>query len=923
MSITAFALRRPVTTMMVFASFLLVGVISGRLLRLAFFPDVDFPGVFVQIPYPGSTPEEVERLITRPAEEVLATIGGVKRMQSESRENAAELMLELDWGQRTTTKALEAKEKLDGIRHLLPPDVERIHVMQWSTNDMAVLTFRISSNRDLSNAWDMLNRNLRRRIQRLDGVSKVDLYGVEKQEIRIDMNLDRVMAHNVDLSRLVSDLQRANFLVTAGRITESGRRYGVRPMGELTSIDDIGALAVGGTNLHLRDIATVGYAKPELSFGRHLDRRYAIGLDVFKESGANTVEVGRRVVAEIDKVAELPEMDGIRIYHMDNQGEGIVSSITELLKAGLLGAFLAMVVLYFFLRRFATTLIVALAVPSSLLVTLGFLYFLDMSLNILSMMGLMLAVGMLVDNAVVITENIHRRQELEGYSPETTVRGVSEVALAVTAGTLTTAIVFLPNIVAPRDEISTWLKYVAIAIVVALAASLVIAQTVVPFLASRIRPRTDRTRRTVIDSMQERYTQILGWTLAHHRASIGIVFLIILTAAIPIRFVKKDLFPDSEGHRLRLRYHVKGAYTVEIVEAAVDKVEEYLFAHQEAFEIRSVYSYYQGDYAASTILLNEGKLTRSMTEIREAIEEGLPQLPIADPGFERQRSGGGEDVGIQLIGKSTERLAALSHDVARVLESIDGLSDAHSDAEAGEREVQVLIDRLRARQYGFSTAQVAQTVSAAMRGMNLPRFRDHEGETQLVLHFQPDDQKTIEQLRELPLFNEGNQPVKLSTIADFQVARGPHNIHREDRITSIGIKTNLNGITVDEARERIKTAMEQFQFPPGYSWSTGRAFSFEDEAGKNMMINTLLALALIYFVIAALFESLVFPGAIWSSIIFAIIGVWWFFFITGTTFSLMAWIGILILMGVVVNNGIVLIDRVNQLRSEGSPRTEA
>ncbi|MFB0516638.1 MAG: efflux RND transporter permease subunit [Candidatus Neomarinimicrobiota bacterium] len=923
MSITAFSLHRPVTTLMVFASLLLIGAISSRLLPLAFFPDLDFPGVFVTIPYPGSTPEEVERLITRPAEELLATISGVKRMVSDSRENGADIRLELDWGERTMTKALEAKEKLDGIRHLLPADVERIYVQQFSTTDQSILMFRISSNRDLSNSYDMLNRNLKRRVERLEGVGKVDLYGVEKREIRIELLLDRVMAHNVNLPRLVEDLQRSNFIVTAGRITDTGRRYLVRPIGEFTTLEEIGALTVTGTSVHLRDIATITYDHPRLDYGRHLDRRYAIGLDVFKESGANTVDVAEHVIREINEIATLPEMAGISIYHMDNQAEGIVSSLNELLKAGMMGAFLALVVLYFFLRRFTTTVIVALAVPSSLLITLGFLFFFNMSLNILSMMGLMLAVGMLVDNAVVITENIHRRQELDGHSSATTISAVKEVALAVTAGTFTTAIVFLPHMVSPRDEISIEVKFVAVAIVVALAASLVIAQTVVPLLASRIKPRPTVRKRNIIDRLQGWYTNILGWSLRHHRASIAIMLLVLLSVVVPISQVKKDLFEEPENKRLFLRYYVNGSYTVEKVEEAVNQVEEYLFAHQDEFEIKSVYSFYQGEYAASTIILKDKKLSRPLSAIRKSIEDGLPQLSIAVPSFERRRSGRGEAAGIQLIGKSSELLAEISRDIARILEDTEGLVDVRSAAEAGEKEVHVVIDRVRARQYGFSTMQVAQTISAAMRGLNLPRLRDEDGEIDLKLQFQAEDQKTLEELQNLPLFNGTSQPIKLSAIADFRVGRAPRNIHREDRITSINVNANLDGITLDEARNKIREALGQYKFPPGYTWSFGSAFSYEDETTQTMMTNTLLALALIYFVMAALFESLIFPAAIWTSIIFAVIGVWWFFLITGTTFSIMAWFGILILMGVVVNNGIVLIDHVNQLRAKGMARKEA
>jgi HAE1 family hydrophobic/amphiphilic exporter-1 len=315
---------------------------------------------------------------------------------------------------------------------------------------------------------------------------------------------------------------------------------------------------------------------------------------------------------------------------------------------------------------------------------------------------------------------------------------------------------------------------------------------------------------------------------------------------------------------------------------------------------------------------------KSQEEIRELIRRDLPKLAIANPSFDwRSSRSSGEGVRIQVAGESSEQLAALSREVARVLAQIPGFKDVRSEAEAGEEEVQVVVDRERARQYGYSTQEIANTIAAAMRGQNLRRFRNEDGEIDVRLQLQEADQRTLEHLRNLPLFNGNARSTKLATLADFKVRRGPREIHREERLTVVGVSANLQGLTVSEAKKKISQVLGQFKFPPGYSWNFGQSFSEEEETGKIMMVNTLLALALIYLVMASLFESLVFPAAIWTSIIFAIVGVWWFFMITGTTFSLMAWIGALILMGVVVNNGIVLIDHINQLRAQGLSRHEA
>jgi HAE1 family hydrophobic/amphiphilic exporter-1 len=909
---------------MIVACFVVVGVISAKLLPLEFFPAFDAPFIGVDIPYPGSTPEEIEREITKPAEEVLATISGIKRMTSDSGENGSYIQIYFDWGIDANVKALEAKEKLEGIRHLFPRDLERFYVRKFSTSDMQMLILRISSNRDLSNAYDMLNRNVKRRLERIEGVSMVDLYGVNKKEIRIQLLADRIIAHRVDIGRLVETLRRSNVLVTAGKITDENQRFVVRPMAEFGSLEEIGETPVGENGLRLKDIATILYEHPKLEYGRHLNRRYAIGLDIYKEAGANLVDVSKKIIREVEEIKNLPEMAGVNIYYMDNQAEGVVSSLQEILKSGLLGGCLAVIILFFFMRRFATTMMIALAVPLSLLVTLTFMYFFGVSLNILSMMGLMLAIGMLVDNAVVATESIHRHQALDPGAPDTVVRGVREISLAITAGTITTCIVFLPNIVSPRDEISIYLKHVAIAICIALGVSLLLAQTLVPLLASRFKA-PEKKRATSIDRFQARYERALAWTLRHRRATVLIIVGVLLSVALPFKLVKMDMFSNQEERRLRLFYHINGTYTLEKVEEAVNVYEKYLFDHKKEFEIESVYTFYQGNFASSTILLERGKgAKKSRKEIEEAIRKGLPKLAIANPSFDfRTQGGGGQPVRIQLIGKSSEQLIALAEDVAWTLSRVPGFKDVRSEAEVGEKEVQVIVDRDRARQQGFSTQQIAQVVSAAMRGINLPRFRDADGEIEMRLEFQDRDKQTLDQLENVPLIGRGSDPVKLASVADFVVRPGPRNIRRENRTSAIGVTANLDDITMGEARKKISRALGSFHFPPGYTWNFGESFSDDRRMMNTMLINMLLALALIYFVMAALFESLLFPTAIWTQIIFAVVGVFWFFFITRTKMSIMGMIGILILIGVVVNNGIVLIDHVNQLRERGLERETA
>ncbi len=926
---TEVALNRPVTTVVVFVALALVGLIASRLLPLEKFPDIEFPGIYVEIPYEASTPEEVERLITRPVEEALATLSGVERMRSYSSENSAQIELEFDWDQSMAAKGIEARAKIDSIRHLLPDDVRRVFVFTGSLADVPVLQLRISSERDLSDSYDLLDRLLKRRLERIDGVSRVELHGVDPREIRILLKADRIAAHGIDVASLQDLLVRSNFAVSAGKVTAGGQRLSVRPKGEFLSVDDIRDLVVDRSGLRLEDIADVELITPERDYGRHLDGKYAIAIQISKTTGANLVEVTDAVIAEVERVGELPQMQGINIFPMDNQGEAVRESLSDLLNAGLVGGLLAIVVLYLFLRQMSTTLIVTASVPFSLLITLGALYFAGLSLNILSMMGLMLAVGMLVDNAVVVTENIFRHRGMDPGRPfQATLKGVKEVGIAVVAGTATTIIVFAPLMVGERSDITVFLTHVAITIMVALIASLAIAQTLVPMLAARVKVPERPASGALIERLTRRYTAGLQWIIHHPRWSALGILLVCVVGVLPMALglVKVDMWPEDVGRRMYMPYHIEGQHSLERVEQAVNTIESYLFSRKEEFNIDSVYSYYRQDFAVSTLILtDEEEATRSTTEVLELIEADMPKIAIGSPSFEWEQQGGGEGFSLQISGDSTVVLNDIGDDLVRALSSLEGFKNVRSDARTGEREVRVLIDRDRAAGIGLTAQEIAQMVAVAMRGESLREFRGESGEIGVRLTFREHDRQSVEQLTNLPLFTPDGSRITLGSVATLRMGRSPETIQRTDRQTSVIVEATLaDDTTLDDVKPRVSAMMEQVELPPGYGWKFGRGFERQDETQAVMMTNLILGIACIFLVMAALFESLLLPfSIILGSIAFSIFGVFLFFAATGTTFSFMAMIGIMILIGVVVNNGIVLVDHINNLRVGGMPRNDA
>lgn len=924
---TDLALRRPVTTLMTFAAVSLIGLISAWLLPLEKFPDIQFPGMTINIPYQGSTPEEVEQQITRPVEEALATLSGIKELRSTSTENGASFEVGFGWGGDSDTTAFEVRTKLDSIRHNLPAGANRILIFSGSTSDLPIVVVRIAADKDLSKQYELLERHLKRPLERIAGIARVTLQGVEPEELRILIDPTRLAAYRVDIGRLRQSLERANFSVSAGEITERGQRLLVRPIGEFRTLDDVRNFLVQG-NLRLADIADVSLASPELSVGRHLDGKPGVGLDVFKSPTANVIDVTARVMAEIERARHLPELQGVEMIVLDSAADNIKSSLSELRNAGLIGAALALLVLWLFLRDVPTTLIVSLAVPFSLVITLAAMYFLGFSLNILTMMGMMLAIGMLVDNAVVVTESIFRHRQLRPQDPVgATLTGVSEVGVAVLAGTAATVIVFLPIVFGEKTQISILMSHVGVPIVVAMVASLLVAQTIIPTLTARFPAPPPVVAGSRFARLQDRYSHALRWVLTHRWKTAGLVTLTLLSP-VPLfaaGLLKTDMFPQDGSDLLQLQYNIQGNYPLARVEQAVDRVESYFRANRERFGIDLVYSVFEPNNAYSIVMLKPAD-QRSMPprQLVGEMEKGLPEIIIGKPSFKLDQNQGAGGFSLQLRGESTGKLTEVSADVVRLLATLDGLDSVHSTARSGDQEVQILVDRARAAQLGLTAQDVATTVAAAMRGEKLREFRAADREIEMRLAFRASDRQTVEDLARLPLYLPGGGRSTLDAVATFRLRTGERAIPRIDRMTSVEITGNVaQGATLQDVKHQVESTMKAFPLPAGYSWSFGRGVQEDEETGRSMVLSIVLSVALIYLVMASLFESALYPLSIVTSILFGIVGVFWGLTLTATEISFMALLGIMILVGVVVNIGIVLVAHIIDLRRAGLERTEA
>jgi len=931
MSIAEFSIRRPITTIMCFVSLAVVGLIASFRLPLEALPDISAPFLFVQVPYTGSTPEEVERNIIRPTEEALATMTGIKRMRSSATSEVASIFIEFtDWDRDIAIAASDARERIDAIRSDLPDDLQRYNVFKWSSSDDPVLKVRLASATDLTGAYDMLDREFKRRIERIPGVARVNISGAPPNEVEIAISPDRLTAHNLSINELSDRLRTLNFSISAGQIDDNGQRVRIQPVGEITDLQELRDLVIDNKGLRLGDIAEVRLKPTRMNYGRRLDGNPAVGLDIFKERSANLVEVSRAALAEVEAIRKQPSMRDVQIKVIDNQGKMVTSSLLELAEAGAVGLLLSITVLFFFLRHWPSTLMVTLAIPICFVITLGFMYFAGVTLNILTMMGLLLAVGMLVDNAVVVVESIYQERERMPDQPRlASIIGTRNVAIALSAGTLCHCIVFVPNLFGETNNISIFMSQIAITISVSLLASWLVAVSLIPMLSARMQtPKLVHSDSGVIARLQRRYATLLQWTLEHRGWSVFGIVMVILISLVPMKLTKIDMFGGEGGHEVFIGYNWKGAYTFGQMSEEVARVERYLDDHREELHITQVYSWYSEQEGSSTIVTFDTEHAKNMPAVQEALRKGLPRSARADYVVGNSGDGGGggnNQVQVQLVGDSTKMLQEIGEEVVPLLAQRKELRDVRIDNGEKGSELSIHVDRERAAAFGFNAEQVASFVGLALRGAPLREFRRGDSEVPVWVRFAGAEQSSPEDLASYTVRTGDGRSVPLLSLVDVAIKPSATQIGRTNRQTTLTIKANLaEKVTVPDGRKAMEETLKPMSFPAGYTFSfDGGDYGDDNEAMAQMMFNLVIALVMIYVVMAAVFESLLFPAAIMSGVLFSIFGVFWLFWITGTSFGIMSFIGILVLMGVVVNNGIVMIEHINNLRRRGMGRTQA
>ena len=932
MTLPEIAIRRPVTTLMVIISLVVLGTVALLRLPLAFMPDIQQPELFVELPYQNASPEQVERMVVRPVEDALGSLKGLKTMWSRCGSDGGNIRLGFDWSTDMHLARVEVWEQIDRVRAELPDDMGDIQVStSWGSRDAdtPILEGRLSSTLDLSRSYDLLERKIIRPLERVPGVAQVRLDGVNPREVRINLRIADLNRHRMDVREVWRVLRSGNFDQSLGRITAGPTRYVVRTVGTLSSVEEIAALPLRADGLRLSDVADVVYEEPPLEYGRHLDGHFAVGVSVTQESQANTVTVCDELERTIAAMDDDPELEGVNFLIWFSQGREIRGTLRDLAFTGIFGSLLASVVLFVFLRRFSTTLVAVACIPFSLIVTCGIIWAQGRSLNTLTLLGLIVGIGMLVDNAVVVMENIFRYREQGLGLREAALRGSREVTTAVVAATLTSVIVFLPLIFNKPSEMNIYLKELGITVCLTLLASLFISQTLIPLATSRYIKSRPRAKAAWMVNLETRYQGVLGFALNHRWLAVLAGLVVVASMFYPLRRVDMNFDASQSELFVQLRYDFSEDLSLEAKEQVISRVEQAIEPHRSELHAKSIYSFWSDRFSLTRVYLQDGEANEeNIALVRRRLPDMLPEIPGVRLRVQESRQGwrryqGGRRVAFQLVGEDTGVLLALAEEAIERVEAIPGLTNVDTRHQEARQELHIQPDRDLISRYDVQPEQVGEVVGLTYRGRRLQRFRTPDGEREMRLTLDEKQTETMDQLRNLPLQAADGQEVPLSSVARFVSLAGRESIQRDNRRTSVWVTARYGEGTREDYIPKVKEALAGMTFPYGYSWTFGQWQAQREEQSREFRTNLLLALLLIFAVMASLFESVRQALALMISLPFALAGTVWTLYATGTDFDQPAAIGLLLLIGIVVNNGIVMLEHINGYRRAGMPRTEA
>lgn len=933
-------IKKPVTTIMITLMVFIAGIVSYFNLDQALMPDVDLPIAVVATTYVGASPEEIENLISKPLEEGLGSISNVDTITSVSSANMSMVMLQFVDGTDIDMAAVDMRDKLDQIKSTLPDDANDPMVIKMDINAIPIMIGVKAENLDLTALNELLEDNVVNRLERIEGVASVDLSGGITREVRITVDPTKLAGYGLTTSTLSNILKAENMNLPSGDLSQGNTTVSVRTIGEFTSIQQINNLPITtgtGAVIHLSDVARVEEVEADRDSFMYVNGEKGILISVDKQSTANLVKVSDSLKKEIAQLQEdYPELD---INLLTDTAEYIQMSLSNITQTALLAAVIAFFILLLFLKNAVTAGIIAVSIPTSIMATFAMMYVTGINMNMISMGGVAIGIGMLVDNSVVVLDSIYQYYERGYTAAEAAEVGSKEVSMAITASTLTTVAVFVP-LALTGGTTGAMMQNLSFTIVYALVASVIVALTFVPMACGLLLKKEakfisgkhtkflkvlDRWD-AAIDTISRKYEKMLKWALRHRKKTVITVIAVFILSLFTVPIAGMDFMASMDQGTANITVELPNGTDLDTTE---ETTLEVLYRLQDIPERELVYASVgsgmmsSGTNSSSIVinLVDKKDRDRSTDEVCEEIKDLLADIPGAEITVASSNSAMGSlasaDVTMNVYGYDSPTLVEVEKELVAMLSEVPGLSEVEGSTGDTVPEAKVTIDRGKASQYGITTASVAGALNTAISGSTATQYKVDGTEIDVVIRYDTDQVNYLTDLNNLTVTSAYGTQVPLSDIATVTMDESATTIMRENQKNYITINANAEGMSGSEAQKLVENAMANFTLPDGCYYEFGGMMEMMNESFSSLTTAMIVAVLLVYMIMASQFESLRYPFIVMFSMPLAITGAILGLLITGNTITMPAMMGFVMLIGMVVNNGIVLVDYTNQLMDRG------
>ena len=943
-SLIDLAVRRRVSVLMFAAATAAFGIVGYQRLSVELFPDISYPSLTVQTEFPEAAPQEVETMVTRPVEEAVGVLQGLERMHSVSRPGLSEVTLEFAWGSDMNSRVMDVREKLD--RLILPDDAEDPIVLRFDPSLEPVVRIALIGPQALTVVRRLAELKIKPDLETVPGIASAQLRGGLEEEIRVEVDQERLAALSIPLSQVTAAVGESNINLPGGALRGAERQFLIRTLNEYRTVEDVAELIISeteGRKVKLRDVAKVFRGAKEREEITRVDGEECVEIAVFKEGDANVVRAVAALKERLDTWrGKLPE--GFEVRVLFDQSRFIQSAVNEVWTATWMGMILAIVVLLLFLRSLRSTAIIATAIPLSVVATFVAMYRLDISLNIMSLGGLTLGVGMLVDNAIVVLEAIHRRRQAGATLRSAAVDGAAEVGPAVVASTMTTVAVFLP-IVFVEGIAGQLFKDQALTVAISLLASLLVAVTVIPMLSAlgggaagsptALHSATGADVVETLGGFSRLYDGLLRGAIRFRFVVLLLAFGLFAGAVVLIPTLKTELIPRLTSGEFYFELKLPEGTALAATDRVVDKME------RDVQSIEGIQRYYstigsrqapggisvnaKGENLAQlNVTLSDRSDSQAEAAISAQLRDAYLKVPDANvrlghPTYFTLQT----PIEVAIYGENLEDLRTYSLDLARRLSDIDGFVDVRSSLEDGNPELQVIFDRDRVAALGLDLSQLSETLKNRIQGVVPTRFKEADRQIDIRLLNQEKSRSSVADIRQLVIPGPDGQPLRLLSVAELLPARGPAEIHRLQQQRAALITANLDDLSLGAAVDKVQETLGAFPPESGMSADISGQNREMQVSFNSLRFAVALAIFLVYLVMASTFESLIHPFIVLFTIPLALVGVVAGLVSTRTPITVIVLIGVVMLIGIVVNNAIVLIDAMNRFRRDGVDKLEA